>query len=561
MSKQFLAAVGQSQLVDEVRLAGWLHGQAEGLPPEQLAERMIQEGLLTRFQARQLLRGRWQGFRIGGKYRVLELLGAGGMGRVFLCEHVRLRTLVALKVLPPENLEEPAALERFNREARAAANLVHPNIVRAFDIDEDGQFHYLVMEYVPGQSLQQLVARNGPFDVALACECVRQSALGLQYAHDNGLVHRDIKPGNILLDQNGAIKILDLGLARFGRDSHDRLTEEKAQGSILGTADYLAPEQAVSSQVTIQADIYSLGATFYFLLAGRAPFEDGSLAQKMIWHQMREPAALRSVRPEVPPEVEAVVSRMMAKELSRRYALPSEVAAAVAPWAGGPRPLAAADLPSWCPAVCRLLANLPAAAEASRGCQPPEPASAQAGASTRQAPAPTLAAPHPSVRRRRARWALVALLALLLIGGALLGQRLLFPPLTPPGPADVKDFDPFAGIDRNKPIAAVLAQSLLGQERVVLMPVRDRRRREGRIFFYSEKVKERDHGGRKKLFTVLIGPTALGRFKSAGIADPYNYYQGALIEVRGTIQYLPGSSGRPGIEVKGPEQIRIVASH
>src|SRR5262249_7237584 len=202
-----------------------------------------------------------------------------------LCEHKSMRRRVALKVLPASQAQDPALVDRFFREARAVAALDHPNLVRAHDFDHDGKLHFIVMEYVDGNSLQNIVATHGPLDVTRAAHYIRQVALGLHQAHQAGLVHRDIKPGNLLLDRGGIVKILDLGLARFFHDKADKLTQQYDEGSILGTADYLAPEQAVDShEVDIRADLYSLGATFYFLLTGAPPFGEGTISQKLIWH-------------------------------------------------------------------------------------------------------------------------------------------------------------------------------------------------------------------------------------------------------------------------------------
>src|SRR4029450_13349026 len=206
-----------------------------------------------------------------GKYKVLEKLGAGGMGQVFLCEHELMRRRVAVKVLPTAKAEDQASLERFYREARAVAAVDHPNIVRAYDIDQDENLHFLVMEYVDGTNLQDLVKKVGPLDPIRACHYIYGAAVGLQHAHEIGLVHRDIKPGNILVDRSGGVKVLDMGLARFFNDEEDILTK-KYDENVLGTADYLAPEQAVDSHgVGIRADIYSLGGTFYFMLTGQTP--------------------------------------------------------------------------------------------------------------------------------------------------------------------------------------------------------------------------------------------------------------------------------------------------
>ena len=290
---EFLELVRKSGVVDEKKLTAYLDRvrSAQTLPstPAALAGLLVRDGLLTHFQAEQFLQGKWRRFTLS-KYKVLERLGAGGMGTVYLCEHKLMRRRVAVKVLPEQKAQDSSSLERFYREARAVAALDHPNIVRAYDIDQDDKLHFLVMEHVDGSSLQDIVKKAGPMDVLRACHYIRQAALGLQHAHDTaGIVHRDIKPGNILVDRNGIVKILDMGLARFFHDEDDMLTK-KFEENVLGTADYLAPEQALDSHsVDIRADIYSLGATFYYCLTGRTPFADGTVAQKLIWHQTRQP--------------------------------------------------------------------------------------------------------------------------------------------------------------------------------------------------------------------------------------------------------------------------------
>lgn len=295
----------------------------------------VRDGLLTYFQAEQFLQGRWKRFTIG-KYKVLERLGSGGMGQVFLCEHKLMRRRVAVKVLPTSKANDPSSLERFYREARAVAALDHPNIVRAYDIDEEDSLHFLVMEYVDGSSLQDLVRKAGKLDVLRACHYVYWAAVGLQSAHDNGLIHRDIKPGNILVDRTGVVKILDLGLARFFNDDEDLLTK-KYDESVLGTADYLAPEQAIDSHtVDGRADIYSLGATFYFMLTGSPPFPEGTIAQKLLWHQQKEPKSIRVLRPDVPEPIVAILEKMMAKNPKDRYQTPNELAEAILPYTQEP---------------------------------------------------------------------------------------------------------------------------------------------------------------------------------------------------------------------------------
>jgi eukaryotic-like serine/threonine-protein kinase len=339
---EFLEFIRKSGVAEENRLKGSLARiteQSGSVPtdPSELAKLLMRDGVLTFFQADQLLQGKWKRFFIG-KYKVLERLGSGGMGQVFLCEHKLMRRRVALKVLPAARADDPSALERFYREARAVAALDHPNIVRAYDIDQDEKLHFLVMEYVDGSNLQDLVKKHGILDPIRACHYIYGSAVGLQHAHEMGLVHRDIKPGNILIDRTGVVKILDMGLARFFNDEDDMLTK-KYDENILGTADYLAPEQAIDSHnVDIRADIYSLGATFYFLLTGLPPFPEGTVAQKLLWHQTREPAPLKGLRTDLPPALVDLIAKMMAKDTKDRFQAPGDVMTALSPWVQTPIP-------------------------------------------------------------------------------------------------------------------------------------------------------------------------------------------------------------------------------
>jgi serine/threonine protein kinase len=292
---------------------------------------------LTRFQADQLLRGRTKGFDLG-KYRVLDRLGGGAMGTVYLCEHLQLRCPVAVKVISPQTVErDPTTLMRFHREARATAALNHPNIVRVTDIDQSGAHHFIVMEYLEGTTLQDLVRRDGPLPVAQAVGYVLQAALGLQHIHESGLVHRDLKPGNLLLDRQGTVKILDLGLAMFIDDRRDNLTATTKNHCILGTADYLSPEQAAASHdVDIRTDIYSLGATLYFLLAGKAPSAELSLNQKLLALYTGRPTPLTAHRPDLDPALAALVEKMMAKDAAERYQTPLQLAYALAAFLSAP---------------------------------------------------------------------------------------------------------------------------------------------------------------------------------------------------------------------------------
>lgn len=271
------------------------------------------------------------------EYRLLEQIGAGGMGAVYKAEHTKLKRIVALKLLPPSRVQDSRAIARFEREMEAIGRLDHPSVVRATDAGEHDGSHYLVMEYVEGIDLASLAQREGPLSVADACELIRQTALGLQYVHEHGLVHRDVKPSNLMLTPAGRVKILDLGLAllRSGEPGC-HLTDS---GQALGTADYMAPEQAIDSrQVDIRADIYSLGCTLYRLLAGRAPFaaaEYPGVVERILAHVNEPVPPLRSFRPGLQAELEALIDRMLAKKPAGRFTIPRELAQSLEPFAAG----------------------------------------------------------------------------------------------------------------------------------------------------------------------------------------------------------------------------------
>jgi len=338
-SNEFLDAVRESGVVEDERLNAFLEQwyAVSPLPenPKELAREMLEAKLITPFQHDQLLQGKRRGFIIAGKYILLDHLGAGGMGSVYLCEHRVMRRRVALKVLPSAFAQDPEYLQRFHREARAVAALDDPNIVRAYDVDHDGKVHYLVMEYVEGSSLQELVSKEGPLDIQQAADFISQAASGLQHAQEAGLVHRDIKPANLLVDRKGIVKVLDMGLALFFQEK-ESVTQQYDASAVLGTADYLAPEQVMDSHaVDTRADIYSLGVTFFFLLTGKSPYGEGTVAQKLLWHQLRPPKSVREFRPEVPEGLEAVIHKMIAKKREDRYQTPGEVVEALTPWVWG----------------------------------------------------------------------------------------------------------------------------------------------------------------------------------------------------------------------------------
>lgn len=316
--------------------SNWTRAGSEPSSPKDFADALIREGLLTHFQAEKLIAGRWRGFLIAGKYRLLERLGAGGMGAVYLCEHIRMGRKVALKILPVQQAEDQASLERFYREARAVARLDHPNIVRAHDIDQDDKLHFIVLEFVDGCNLHDFIRKNGTISFERAAHYIRQAALGLQHAHEAGLVHRDIKPGNLLLDRQGMVKLLDMGLARFFHEDSAAFVREYEVGYIIGTGDYIAPEQIIDSRVDIRADIYSLGGAMYYLLTGKSPFQEGTNAQKIIWHQVRHPKSLRVLRPDVPDALVQVFEKVVAKEPAKRFQTPLEFAQALEPFTRTP---------------------------------------------------------------------------------------------------------------------------------------------------------------------------------------------------------------------------------
>jgi len=334
--EELLQLIRKSGMIDEAKLGSYLQRRefARGLPtdPREFADDLVRDGVLTYFQAEQYLLGKWRGFTIG-KFKLLERVGVGGMGQVFLCEHMFMKRRVAVKVLPPAKAEQPAALGRFYREARAAGSLQHNNVVRTHDIDQDGNLHFIVMDYVDGSDLLSIVKKHGPMNIDRAVSYIKQTATGLDYAFRSGLIHRDIKPGNVLVDRKGVARILDMGLARFYKDHSDQLTMKYDDKIVLGTADYVAPEQVANSHsVDIRADIYGLGATFYFLLAGHPPFPVGTVSQKLLWHRTKEPTPIQQIRPEVPDGLAAILARMMAKDPKVRYQTPAQVAAELEPW-------------------------------------------------------------------------------------------------------------------------------------------------------------------------------------------------------------------------------------
>ncbi len=339
-AESFLTGVKQSGLAEpEVieTLVKTLRGEGVDIGNSAaLASAMIDKGTITPWQSEKLLQGKFKGF-ILGRYKLLNLLGKGEMSSIYLAEHTRMKRKCAIKVLPANKVRDTSYLGRFHREAQAVAALDHNNIVRAYDVDTETEggveIHFLVMEYVEGKDIEKLLEIRQQFTVIEAADYIRQAADGLSHAHENGLVHRDIKPGNLLVDTKGVVKLLDLGLARFFRDNETESLTIKHDEKVLGTADYLAPEQAVDSHaVDERADIYSLGCTLYFALTGHPPFTDGTLVQRLLAHQTKAPPSIRKQRSEVPESLVLIVEKMMQKRKDDRYQSAAEVAAALSKW-------------------------------------------------------------------------------------------------------------------------------------------------------------------------------------------------------------------------------------
>ncbi len=296
-----------------------------------LCRKLLKAELLTSFQLRAITHGKTRGLRMD-RYVILDRIGKGGMGQVFKAKHAKMKRVVALKVLPREAMKNQNAVARFFRESEAAARLNHANIVTAFDAGESEGLHYLVMEYIEGRDLDQVVRRRGPLRVATAIDYLKQAANGLEFAHQNGLIHRDIKPANMLLDENGIVKILDMGIARFVREAEAEQEDKEIthEGAVIGTIDYMAPEQAINSKsVDRTVDLYGLGCTLHYLLTGHPPFDEGMLMVRMLAHREKCPPNLCEVRKDVPTSLDDIFQKLMAKSPQDRYASATELLCAL----------------------------------------------------------------------------------------------------------------------------------------------------------------------------------------------------------------------------------------
>ncbi len=363
--EEFLKTVVRSGLLDRDQLLPLLQTfpNAQRHDAQALADHLVRAGKLSRFQARKLLKGIARGL-IFGPYQILSQIGKGGMGQVFLCRDSRNGLLCALKILPPSKARsKERLLARFQREMELSKEVAHPHLCRTFDADKLRGVYYLAMEFIPGQTLSRLVNTQGPLKVPRAARLMAEVASGLEHAHQKGLIHRDLKPGNIMITPHDHAKVLDLGLALKAGDKADDPTVTGGEGYIVGTMDYIAPEQTYDpTAVDGRADIYSLGCTLYYVLTGRPPFPGGTSVEKVYRQRKEEPEALLKLVPAIPPAFAALVQQMMAKDPRKRFPSARAVEERLWLWAEGSpwQPLDSDNDPDYTAAIERLRKEEPA---------------------------------------------------------------------------------------------------------------------------------------------------------------------------------------------------------
>jgi eukaryotic-like serine/threonine-protein kinase len=343
----FLSQLSSSGIVPEEKLKVVVSKKASFADGEALARDMIKSRLLTKYQAEQILGGKGKSLTMG-KYQILEKIGAGGMGQVYKAFHASTERIVAIKVILGKGKINPEVVKRFEREVKAAAKLVHSNIITVFDADQaDGRI-FMVMEYIKGDDLGGILRKKGQLSVSEVVDYILQAARGLKYAHDQGVIHRDIKPGNILVDLSGNVKIVDMGLAKLeNKTDEESISMLTASASIMGTVDFMSPEQGFSSKnVDARADIYSLGATLFFLLTRKVMFPGDSAFEKMLAHRESPIPSLSNSRAGITPDLEIVFTKMVAKKVEDRYASMAEVISALSriEVEGGVNPIGTKDL-------------------------------------------------------------------------------------------------------------------------------------------------------------------------------------------------------------------------
>ncbi|MFO0811649.1 MAG: serine/threonine-protein kinase [Gemmatales bacterium] len=320
---EFFDVLEKSALVDGETLEAWKLRSDLPDNAKALATMMVREGVITLYQGNRLLQGKFRGFHVGS-YKILNMLSEGKTDAVFLAEHDAMDRYVALKVVKQNLSNCKLTQERFNREARITANLNHPHIVRVYDFAEENGLQYLIMEYVEGKTLQQMLNTTGPLSPEQAVEYIRQVSHGLEHAHNQGIIHRDMKPSNIIIDKNGKARILDMGHSRFSDDEKMNITKMYDPNSVVGTVEFISPEQTLGEEYDCRCDVYSLGATLFTLIAGKPPFQ-GTSYQVLMAHQMDEVPSLKQFNPAVPSALQAIINKMMAKAPAARYQSVGEV--------------------------------------------------------------------------------------------------------------------------------------------------------------------------------------------------------------------------------------------
>jgi serine/threonine protein kinase len=339
---------------DELRAAHQSLSAGQQNDAAALAEFLVKTGKLSRFQAKKLLEGRSRGLVLG-PFQILSLIGRGGTGAVFLARDSRASRLIALKVLQPTR-SEGRARARFLREVELNRHLSHPHLAQAYDAGHLQGVDYLAMEYIPGRSLHRLVSQEGPLSVARAARLFMEVASALYYAHTRGLIHRDMKPSNIMVTPHDHAKLLDLGLALVQGEVADR-DVIGGQGYIVGTMDYISPEQTNNPiEVDARGDIYSLGCTLYFALTGQPPFPGGTRREKIRRQRRDEPTPLEKLRPTLPPAFVTLVRQMLLKDPNARPPTALAIVEALRPWAEGDvvQPLDRPDDPGYAEAIAAL---------------------------------------------------------------------------------------------------------------------------------------------------------------------------------------------------------------
>lgn len=423
---------------------------------------LVARRALTEYQAALIQRGRADNFFLGG-YKILDRVGKGQMGGVYKAVH-GLGQVVALKILPASRARDTHVLSRFQREARLLPQLDHPNVVRAFQVGNANGVHYIVMEYLEGETLDEVLNRRKRLPCGEAARLVQQALNGLQHLHERRMVHRDLKPANLMLTPAGGkpdttlqstVKILDIGLGRelFAEDAPEGQidTQLTAEGAVLGTPDYLAPEQARDARnADIRADIYSLGCVLYHCLTGRPPFAESSIMAQMLKHATETPQPVASLVSDVPPGLQAILDAMLAKSPGDRFATPAQAAAALAPFLGngGTTAKAAALVPEyrrWLETESQLEmpANLPPGPgkPGTKASAPVKAGSPQAAAlAAKAAPVKPGSVPAPAL-------------------GARPGRPPVIRPIVPPQPVNLDEVDVELVPE---PLSAPLAMPLLG---------------------------------------------------------------------------------------------------